>query len=336
MAERARAFCPLADVRRAEEPIGGSRRTERPGWRSLVRSRPHCPVALVRQPLDLKVGETVEGMKILSELGRGAASIIYLGQDLKSKQIWAVKHVIKREPKDSRFLEQAEAETKVAQALDHPGIRKIKKIIKRGSFLNTRELLLVMELVDGESMEYRQPKTFEDALDVFEQVAHALHHMHERGFVHADMKPNNIIVNVENHAKVIDLGQACKVGTIKPRIQGTPDYIAPEQVHRREILPQTDVYNLGASIYWVFTRQHIPTALSKGDKLIGSIDDELLAKPRRAIELNPKIHPRLNELIMECVEVAPGDRPLSMELVANRLNLVRGILKAKGPADGAA
>lgn len=293
-------------------------------------------MALVREPLDLKVGDTVEGLKILSELGRGAASIIYLAQDGKTKQISALKHVVKREPKDTRFLEQAEAEAKVAQALDHPGIRKIRKVIKRGSFLNTRELLLVMELVDGESMEYRQPKTFEEALEVFEQVARAMHHMHERGYVHADMKPNNIIVNVENQAKVIDLGQACKVGTIKPRIQGTPDYIAPEQVHRREITARTDVYNLGASIYWVFTRQHIPTALSKGDKLVGSIDDELLEKPRPAIELNPKIHPRLNDLIMECVEVAPADRPASMELVANRLNLVRGILKAKSSAGGAA
>ena len=293
-------------------------------------------MALVREPLDLKVGDTVEGLRILSELGRGAASIIYLAQDGKSKQIWALKHVVKRDPKDARFLEQAEAEAKVAQALDHPGIRKVRKVIKRGSFLNTRELLLVMELVDGESMEYRQPKTFEEALEVFEQVARAMHHMHERGYVHADMKPNNIIVNVENQAKVIDLGQACKVGTIKPRIQGTPDYIAPEQVHRREITARTDVYNLGASIYWVFTRQHIPTALSKGDKLVGSIDDELLEKPRPAIELNPKIHPRLNDLIMECVEVAPADRPVSMELVANRLNLVRGILKAKSSAGGAA
>ena len=84
--------------------------------------------------------------------------------------------------------------------------------------------------------------------------------------------------------KVIDLGQSCPIGTVKPRIQGTPDYIAPEQVHRRPITPLTDVYNFGATMYWVLTRQHVPTALAKGDSLMGSLDDNLIAKPARTIE----------------------------------------------------
>lgn len=277
-----------------------------------------------------KVGDLVEGYRILREVGRGAASIVYLVQDPKTKQIWALKHVVKESPKDQRFLDQAEAEYRIASELDHPGIRKIVRLIKKGSILNTRELYLVMEFVDGQSEELQPPRTFERAVDIFQQVSDALKHMHQKGFVHADMKPNNIMV-IDGRAKIIDLGQSCKSGTVKERIQGTPDYIAPEQVHRRPITPKTDIYNLGATMYWTFTRQHIPTALAKDDSLVGSLDDHLIQKPVPAIELNHKIHPRLNELIMHCVEVNPDKRPEDMGIVTDRLSLILGVLRARGP-----
>jgi len=154
--------------------------------------------------------------------------------------------------------------------------------------------------------------------------------MHACGYIHADMKPNNVVVTSDGTAKIIDLGQSCSDGTVKERIQGTPDYIAPEQVHRRPITPKTDIYNLGATMYWVLTRKHIPTALAKGDSLVGSLDDHLMPKPTPAMELNKRIPPKLNELIMQCVEIDPADRPVSMEYVADRLNLIEGILRARG------
>src|SRR5205809_142124 len=75
----------------------------------------------------------------------------------------------------------------------------------------------------------------------------ALHHM---GYIHCDLKPNNILVDPGGQVKVIDLGQACKVGTAKSRIQGTPDFIAPEQVKCEAVTARTDVFNLGATMYW--------------------------------------------------------------------------------------
>lgn len=273
-------------------------------------------------------GDVVEGYRIMSEIGRGAASIIYLAQDQKSKQIVALKHVQKLSPKDQRFLDQAEMECKISAELNHEVIRKIHRVIKKGTLLKVRDLYLVMELVDGVSMERHPPETFEMAIDVFGKVARGLAHMHDRGFVHADMKPNNIIVSEGSKTKVIDLGQSCKIGTVKPRIQGTPDYIAPEQVHRRAITPQTDVYNLGATMYWILTRRNIPTALAKGDSLMGSLDDNLIEKPKPAVEYNPRIPERLNALIMECVEIDPAARPKSMSVVADRLELILGQLIA--------
>ncbi|HLO41608.1 MAG TPA: serine/threonine-protein kinase [Phycisphaerales bacterium] len=279
---------------------------------------------------EFKVGQLVEGFRVMAELGRGARSIVYLVQDPDSKEIWALKHVEKIGPKDDRFLEQAEMECRISGDLDHPAIRKIHRLIKKKSgLLSVKELYLVMELVDGVSIDIQPPKTFEQAVHIFYQTASAMAHMHERGYAHADMKPNNVVVDDKGNVKIIDLGQACKIGTVKPRIQGTPDYIAPEQVHLKPITAKTDIYNLGAMMYWVLTRKFIPTALPKGDSLVSSLDPHLMPKPTPAIELNKKIPPKLNELIMQCVEVASEDRPADMQVVANKLNLIHGILLAR-------
>ncbi|MAY75072.1 MAG: hypothetical protein CMJ31_10220 [Phycisphaerae bacterium] len=277
-------------------------------------------------------GEVIEGYRILSEIGRGAASVIYLAQDQRSKQVVALKHVEKRDAKDQRFLDQAEMEYKVASRLDDPRLRKIFKLFKKGPLLKVRELYLVMELVDGISVDRHPPATFEAALDIFREVALGLAHMHAKGFVHADMKPNNIIISDDGTTKVIDLGQSCEIGTVKERIQGTPDYIAPEQVHCREITPKTDIYNLGATMYWVLTRTKVPTALSGGDSLVGRRDDHLIEKAKPASEINTRIPDRLNTLIMMCIEVDPLRRPASMDAVAESLGFVLEQLRSKNRA----
>ncbi len=281
-----------------------------------------------------KKGDTVEGFRVISEIGRGAASVIYLVQDLKNKQIWALKHVVKKNPKEQRFLDQTEAEYKIASQLDHESIRKIPRIIKKGTLLKTNELYLVMELVDGISLHEEQPDDLATLVDIFQQTASALGQMHDRGYVHADMKPHNVIVGVDldnNHtAKLIDLGQSCKIGTIKKRIQGTPDYIAPEQVHRREITPKTDIYNFGATMYWALTGKNIPTAMgSQNDSLMGSLDDNLIEKATPVNAINPLVPDRLNDLIMQCVEVDLDKRPASMDVVADKLDMILGMIRAE-------
>ena len=282
-------------------------------------------------PLEiLKPNDMVEGYRVLKELGRGAASVIYAVLDPKTKQVWALKHVEKDDEKSIRFLEQAEQEYQIAAKVGSDKIRKIEKIIKRKESLlgGVNDLYLVMDFVDGSSCERNPPQTFVDALYIFEQVSEGLAAMHAKGFVHADMKPNNIIVDENLNAKIIDLGQSCKIGTVKQRIQGTPDYIAPEQVHRRAITPKTDVYNLGASLYWILTRSFIPTALAKGDSLLGSVDDSLLQRPKKPSEINSRVPELMDQLIMACVEVDPDKRP-TMDMVHDRINLVRSKLLAE-------
>ncbi|MFK7759738.1 MAG: serine/threonine-protein kinase [Phycisphaerales bacterium] len=280
-----------------------------------------------------KAGDTVEGYRIMSEIGRGAASIIYLVQDIKSKQIWALKHVEKTDPKAQRFLDQAEIEYKIANQIKHPAVRRIEKLIKKGSLLKCKDLYLVMELVDGISMFDETPTDLTVIVDLFHQTASGLAEMHNHGYVHADMKPHNVIIgsDIDGNlsAKVIDLGQSCKIGTIKKRIQGTPDYIAPEQVHRREITPKTDIYNFGAMMYWVLTGKNIPTAMgAKSDSLVGSVDDSMIQKATPITELRDDLPDRLSALVMECFEVDPDKRPDSMTTVAKKLDLILGILRS--------
>jgi serine/threonine-protein kinase len=281
-----------------------------------------------------KANDDVEGLRIQTEIGQGAASVIYLAQDPKTKQVWALKHVHRGSHKDDRFLQQAIYEYKVAAQLDHPSVRKIVRMEKRTRrFFQLEDVFLVMEMLDGVSLDRNPPKSLEDAVSLFLQIAEGLKHMHSRGYVHADMKPNNIMIvpgpDGKPAAKIIDLGQSCKEGTIKERIQGTPDYIAPEQVHRRAITARTDVYNMGATMYAVLTGRTIPTALPKGDSLLSKLDDSLMQRPTPPMQLNPEIPPKLNELIMHCVEIDPADRPSNMTHVVEKLQLILGQIRAR-------
>jgi eukaryotic-like serine/threonine-protein kinase len=277
-----------------------------------------------------KPGSKLAGYSVLSLVGRGAASIIYLVQDPKSKRIYALKHVKKDNAKDQRFLDQAFAEAEIAAKVASPLIRNIDRVIKaRQRFVTVTEVMLLMEYVDGISIERQPPATFEEAVHIFRQTALGLQAMHDAGFVHADMKPNNVVVTDDGSVKIIDLGQACPIGTVKERIQGTPDYIAPEQVHRRAITPQTDIYNLGATMYWCLTQRYIPTAMPKDNALVSSIDDNLIQKPTPLREINPRIPETLEAIVMKCVEVRPLDRPESMYAVIHALDAVRDALQGE-------
>ncbi|HYF14582.1 MAG TPA: serine/threonine-protein kinase [Phycisphaerales bacterium] len=284
-----------------------------------------------------KAGDTLEGMRVLQELGQGAASTVYLAQDPKTKQIWAVKHVHRSTEKDERFLDQACLEYDAASHFDHPAIRKIPKIhkVRTKLFTQLTDVFLVMEFTDGVSMEKKRPKTYAEALEIFLEVARAMRHMHERGWVHADMKPNNVMIAPGPIVKIIDLGQSCKVGTVKTRIQGTPDYIAPEQVMRKPITPLTDVYNLGATMYWVLTGKNVPTPLNSSNEnsLIDKVDPSLLPKPQAPCEIDPRCPQKLNDLILQSVAIDPEDRPDAMSVVIDRLELVLGQLRARKTDD---
>lgn len=257
---------------------------------------------------------------IIKRIGNGARSTIYLATDDENDTLVALKRIIYEKPEDSRAFEQTELEFKVARRIDHPYVRKCYKMKKIRSMFRLKELLLSMEYFDGKTLEDSPTLSLGDVLLVFRMVATGLNAMHQQGFVHCDMKPNNILINNKTGTiKIIDLGQSCKIGTIKSRIQGTPDYIAPEQVLRKPLGPKTDIFNLGATMYWALTGKNIPTLIPIKKHGLSPFEPRKCHPPQ---ELKKQIPIGVSNLVMDCIKENPVDRPASMANVISRLDLL--------------
>ncbi|HWE02366.1 MAG TPA: serine/threonine-protein kinase [Tepidisphaeraceae bacterium] len=264
------------------------------------------------------------GYEVLDFIGEGAGSSIYLVSHPDSHQIYALKHVVRKVEKDERFVDQLQNEYEVGRHISHRGLRKsVDYKINHTLLRKTIDAMLVMELVDGTPLESRLPDTLLETVDAFIQTGEALSHLHQLGYVHCDLKPNNILRDASGEVKVIDLGQACKVGTKKERIQGTPDYIAPEQVKCQEVTPKTDVFNFGATMYWCVCGKKMPTlfTLSKGENSF-LIDSEI-PSPRQN---NPMVPEALSNLIMDCVKNSASKRPEMADCI-RRLELVKHVMQ---------
>ncbi len=122
--------------------------------------------------------------------------------------------------------------------------------------------------------------------------------------------------------KIIDFGQSCPIHHRKERIQGTPDYIAPEQVRRMPLDQRTDVFNLGATMYWVLTSEKYPTEI-RGTDARGGISLMTSDKPVAPIELNDKIPLGLSNFVMECCRANPTERAADMKKVGARLAVIQ-------------
>ncbi|MDP6544471.1 MAG: serine/threonine-protein kinase [Phycisphaerae bacterium] len=259
------------------------------------------------------------GHKIVRLLGNGARSTIWQVRQISTGKFFALKRVVKRERSDYRFIEQVEAEYTNAHRLDHPNLRKVYNLKRIRRWLAVSEVQLMMEYCGGDTVQNARPQSIPRVVEIFTTVASVLEHMNARGIIHADTKPNNILIGDDGVVKVIDLGHSCALGTIKERIQGTPDFIAPEQVQRHPLDARTDVFNFGASLYWTLTGRAIPTALPQTDSI--RMKHEHVLHP--ICKLNPDVPPSLAKLVEDCIEPIPANRPGSMKDVLSRLGLVK-------------
>ena len=274
----------------------------------------------------------VMGYEVIDFIGEGAGSLLYAVSHPDTKQIYALKHVVPKTDRDQRFVEQLESEYEVGRLVKHPGLRRsIEMKVNRTLFRKVTEAALVLELFDGQPLDRQLPKRVAGIVNVFIQTAEALDALHALGFVHCDLKPNNILVSNDGDVKVIDLGQACRAGTAKSRIQGTPDYIAPEQVKCAPVSVPTDVYNLGATLYWCLSGKNLPTLSTLKRTENSFLLDQKMPSPR---DLNPLVPEQLSNLVMECVRTNPAKRPQNMRDVILRLEIIQHVLKKSHSSSG--
>ncbi len=163
---------------------------------------------------------------------------------------------------DRKFLEQAQLEYRVGQMLNHPNLVKIHVFEQSRDWLwRVKKVQLLIEYVNGKTLDKTPRLSVARLVQIFAKIAAGLNHMHRRGVCHADLKPNNILLSRVGDVKIIDYGLAWIKGEAKGRVQGTPEYMAPEQARQGTVNEQSDVYNFGATMYRLVTWRHPPSTV---------------------------------------------------------------------------
>jgi serine/threonine-protein kinase len=254
---------------------------------------------------------------VVKTLGTGAGSTIVLVTDRATTRKYALKLIRRHDAEDDIYIAQAVHEFDVARLLDHPNIVRIHDVRKRSSWFRTTGVELLMEYIDGQTLDEIDDPDIGHLTLVFIEVARGLAHMHRRGVYHGDLKPGNIMVTRQGGVKIIDLGTAWIRGQDKQRVQGTPYYMAPEQGTKRIVDDRTDLYNLGATMYRMLTGEYA----NVGDPLVDA-DLAQLKRRKTPAQLNPHIPRPLSDLITQCLASDPDKRPTDVGEVVDRLQAI--------------
>ena len=261
----------------------------------------------------------------LSELGRGGMGIVYHCHDPHLHREVAIKMLLDTslpiDPNDpagalARFSREARAVAK----LRHPGIVALHEVGEHQG-----QPFLVMDFVEGESFEdllKRKKPSSRRIAEILCDVARAITHAHEAGIIHRDIKPHNIMVDLQGRPHVMDFGVARDISarqqiTRTGQIMGTPAFMAPEQAdaNKKGQGPWTDIYALGALLYRALTGRP-PFQADNQISLIKMVLTEDPIPPRR---LRPRIPPDLETITLKCLEKDPDRRYPSAAAVADEL-----------------
>ena len=157
-------------------------------------------------------------------------------------------------------------------------------------------------------------------VQVFKCVADGIVHMHRRQVCHGDLKPNNILLSKSGEVKIIDFGLARIKGEGGGRIQGTPEYMAPEQVKHSLINERTDIYNFGGAMYRLVSWR-LPPAVVSAEDGGHPLDAKMWERTYKPVEeLQPNTPPALADLINRCLRFDANKRPERMSEVQNVLD----------------
>ena len=270
---------------------------------------------------------------VLEKLGDGAQSRLYRARCTRTGKDYTVKIVKLVRPEAVGVLELLKNEYAVGSLIDHSVLRKVYELRMIRHRFRVRGAILFMEYVEGRTLadkDFNEP--LPEVLRILGEVATGLRAMHLSGYVHADLKPSNILVTGNSQVKLIDFGQSSPIYQAKTRVQGTIDYMAPEQVQRGPLDQRTDVFALGAALHRVVTGKPIPTEMNQtvtlnSASLVGKRVSQI---NRPAMDELPACIVRLLE---DCCQSNPGDRLADMNALIERIDLARTILLKPPTAD---
>ena len=260
------------------------------------------------------IGQTVSHYRIIEKLGEGGMGEVYLAQDTKLERQVALKFLPRHLTGDKEARERFEREAKSAAALNHLNIITIHDIGEHEG-----QVFIAMEHVEGRTVKEliavdllvgdlngRLP--IPQVLDIAIQIASGLAAAHEKGIVHRDIKPQNILVDKDGRVKILDFGLAKLKGvsslTKESSTLGTVHYMSPEQTLGNEVNQRTDIWSLGVVLFEMLTGK-LPFNGDYEQAVIYSILNE---EPKKATEIRHDIPPEFDRILEKALAKEPEDR----------------------------
>ena len=278
------------------------------------------PQAPVPSSASAMVVAYVPGYEILGELGRGGMGVVYKARHLPLKRVVALKMILSGAHAGQKVLDRFRAEAEAVARLAHPNIVQIYEVGEHNQLP-----FIALEFVEGDSLDRRladEPLSPRQAAAWAEALALAAHAAHQKGVIHRDLKPGNVLLAADGTPKITDFGLAKLSGegqgrTASGAVLGTPSYMAPEQAagNQKGVGPATDIYALGAILYEMLTGRPPFRASTPHDTVLQVLEQA----PVRPRVYRADVDVSLEAICLKCLEKAPEDRYTSAADLAEDL-----------------
>ncbi|RME75176.1 MAG: serine/threonine protein kinase [Planctomycetota bacterium] len=247
--------------------------------------------------------------ELLGKIGQGGMGQVFKARDIRRDEIVAIKILDESLSNDMDFVARFKREAEYSYRLRHPNIAGALDMGTDGD-----SHYLVMEYIDGIPLSEilrREGKLEEsEALDIVDQLCFALDYMYQNGFIHRDIKPDNILLLPDGQVKLIDMGLVRSADesslTLTGSVLGTPHYISPEQASgKKELDIRTDIYSLGATFYHMITGR----TPFEGENALEVLNHHIHSTPPHPLEINPNLNKRIVQLVLWMMEKKRNKRP---------------------------